>query len=188
MLLVGRVEVLVNRYEIVAALDYQRPATHEINYLRENFATPHDIAQGLYINPTEVEDPHVPGKFKPKYKLLNQFVHFNINPRGTENKPNEEEGELLFAFAEPEKTKLEPGVINSSNLIRSTSQSRALKTLPGETYLTSMPACSAPKPTWYKKLFCQGVSIIGSPRKDKKERQEMARRQARMDHRLEWLT
>lgn len=233
---VGRIEVLVNHYEIATALDYQRPEAHEMNYPRENFATPYDIAQDLYINPAEAEDPHVPGKFKPEYKLLNKFVHHNINPRGTENKPNEEEGELLFAFAQPglkanwveyifgqivefkivaalqtrmpypclikkicrkygvtgqkyaEKTKLEPGVINSNILTRSTSQSRAPRNLPGGTYLTSMSARGAPKPTWYKKLFCQGVSIIGSLRKGKKEHREMARRQARMDHRLEWLT
>ncbi|KAF7148883.1 hypothetical protein RHSIM_Rhsim03G0106900 [Rhododendron simsii] len=87
-----------------------------------------------------------------------------------------------------ETTKLEPGVINSSILTRSMSQSRAPRNLPGGTYLTSMPARGALKPTWYKKLFCQDVSIIGSLRKEKEECWEMAWRQVRMDHRLEWLT
>lgn len=50
---IERIEVLVNRYEIATDLDYQHPATHEINYPRENFATAYDMAQELYINPTD---------------------------------------------------------------------------------------------------------------------------------------
>lgn len=51
-----------------------------------------------------------------------------------------------------------------------------------------MPPREAPRPVWYKKMFCQGVAIIGSLRKDKKERREIARKQNRREHRLEWLT
>lgn len=77
-----------------------------------------------------------------------------------------------------EKPKLEPGIINSSILTKSVSQSQVPRSLPSGTYLTSMLAKNAPKSTWYKRLFCQGVSIIESLRKSKKESQEMARKQA----------
>ncbi|KAG5528688.1 hypothetical protein RHGRI_029382 [Rhododendron griersonianum] len=87
-----------------------------------------------------------------------------------------------------EKTKLEPGILNSSILTKSVSQSRVPRSLPGGTYLTSMPAKNALKSTLYKKLFCQGISIIESLRKSKKESREMARKQTRMDHWLEWLS
>jgi hypothetical protein len=87
-----------------------------------------------------------------------------------------------------ENGRLEPGIINSAILAKSQSQSRHPRAAPGGTYLTSMPPRDAPRPAWYKKMFCQGVAIIGSLRKEKKERREISRKQDRMEHRLDWLT
>lgn len=83
---------------------------------------------------------------------------------------------------------LEPGIINSTILTKSVSQSRILRGVPGGSYLTTMPPRNAMKTAWYKKLFCQGVAIIDNLRKSKIESWEMAQRQARMDHRMEWLS
>ncbi|KAF7127184.1 hypothetical protein RHSIM_Rhsim11G0004000 [Rhododendron simsii] len=49
-----------------------------------------------------------------------------------------------------EKTKLEPGVINSNILTKSVSQSRVPQGMPKGSYLTTMPARNAPKSAWYK--------------------------------------
>ncbi|KAF7133347.1 hypothetical protein RHSIM_Rhsim09G0090100 [Rhododendron simsii] len=87
-----------------------------------------------------------------------------------------------------ENGRLEPGIINSSILTKSMSQSRVPRAAPGRSYLTSIPSRDASRPVWYKKLFYQGVAIIGSLRKDKKERREMTRKQDRIEHRLEWLS
>ncbi|KAF7113241.1 hypothetical protein RHSIM_RhsimUnG0146200 [Rhododendron simsii] len=68
------------------------------------------------------------------------------------------------------------------------SQTRVLRVAPARDYLTRMPPREAMKSVWSKKVFCQGVAIIECLRKEKKERREMARKQNRMEHRLEWLT
>ncbi|KAF7152003.1 hypothetical protein RHSIM_Rhsim01G0146700 [Rhododendron simsii] len=175
---------------------------------RKKKGTSEEINQALYINLADARDPHRPGKFKEEYKLINHVVHFNLNPGGAENHPSLKDAKLLYAFmllgtvidwlasifkqliefkanvslsirmSYPclitkicrryrvtgqkylDKAKLEPAVINNSILTKSVSQSRVPR----------------------------GVSIIESMRKSKKESREMAQRQARMEHRLEWLS
>ncbi|KAF7116035.1 hypothetical protein RHSIM_RhsimUnG0040400 [Rhododendron simsii] len=87
-----------------------------------------------------------------------------------------------------ENGRLEPRIINSSVLTKSMSQSRVPRAALGWSYLTSLPPRDASKPVWYKKLFCQGAAIIGSLRKEKKERQKIARKQDRMEDHLERLS
>lgn len=238
---VGRTDIHIDQNVIAKALEFRRPTAAEINYPRPNFVMADEINDGLYTDSADARDHHRPGKFKEEYKLINQLVHHNLNPRGTENKPSKAEGKMLYAFMQPgvkidwsayifkqliefkanaptqtrmpfsclitkicfdqgvssvreyaELTKLESGIINSTILTKSISQSRIPRGMPGGTsggsYLTTMPPRNAKKPIWYKKLFSQGVSIIESLRKEKKERREMARKQTRMDHRLVWLS
>lgn len=72
-----------------------------MNYPRDERVALDVINQALYTNPGDAKSPHVLGKFREKYRVVNQVVHYNINPRGTENKPSNEEGEMLYAFMNP---------------------------------------------------------------------------------------
>ncbi|KAI8551259.1 hypothetical protein RHMOL_Rhmol06G0171500 [Rhododendron molle] len=232
---IGRLEVVIDRKIIAKALDYNRPAAHEINYPRANFATFDEIRQDMYEGEVVIADTHVPGRFREGYKLINQFVHHNLSPRGAENKPSFEDGVLLYAFMQKgmktdsasyifkqivefkasaptnsrmpfpylitkickeqgataskymEKSRLEPGIINITVLTKSMSQTRVPRATPAGDYLTTVLPRDAPKQAWYKKLFYQGVAMIASRRKEKKERRVMARKQDHMEHRLEWL-
>ncbi|KAF7153554.1 hypothetical protein RHSIM_Rhsim01G0160400 [Rhododendron simsii] len=86
--------------------------------------------------------------------------------------------------------KLEPGVLNSSILTKSVSQSRGTmeaEGVLGGSYLTTMPSKRAKQSVWSKLLFCQGVAIMNSHCKLKKEIWENARRQERMDHWLDYI-
>ncbi|KAI8550424.1 hypothetical protein RHMOL_Rhmol06G0105500 [Rhododendron molle] len=98
---IGRVNVAVDPDVIARALNYERYLASSVNYPGANFASRDVINQALYTNPMEVKCPHVPRKFKEEYRLINLFVHHNLNPRGTENKPAKKEGEMLYAFIEP---------------------------------------------------------------------------------------
>ncbi|KAF7131954.1 hypothetical protein RHSIM_Rhsim09G0079300 [Rhododendron simsii] len=235
---IGRVTVVVDPEIIAKALNYERPPPESINCPREDFASRDEVNQALYVNPAEAKRPHVPGKFKDEYRLINQFVHHNLNPRGTENKPARSEGEMLYFFMEPgnvfdwakyifqqmvefkanvptqtrmpypcmvtkiclekgvprdayeEWGKLEPGIINSSILTRSASQVRGAlgdEGVRGGSYLTTMPPKRAKQSVWQKLLFCQGVATINSHRKLKREIRENARRQQRIDHKLDYV-
>lgn len=232
---IGKIPIEITPDVIASALNYVRPSADLVNYPRDNFTTAERINQALYINPADAGDPHVPGKFKENYTLLNQVVHFNLNPRGTENKPSLGEGCMLYAFMRqgticdwakyifkkmfefkaiaPAQTrmpfpclvtkickssgvrngkyveleKLNPGILNSTTLTKSISQSRVSRNIPGGNYLTTMPPRNAKKPVWGKLLFCQNVVSMGCLKKIKKETRDNARRQRRLDHKMDWL-
>lgn len=195
---------------IAIVLNHCRPPAHTINYPQANYCTTDEINQAFYTNPADARDPHRLGKFKEEYKLINQVVHFNLNPQGIENHPSLKDGKLLYAFMQLdtvidwsafifkqliefkanvspstrmpypclitkicrrhgvagqkylEKTRLEPGIINKNILTKSVTQSQVPRGVLGGSYLTTMPPRNANKTAWYKKLFCQGVSIMES--------------------------
>lgn len=61
-----------------------------------NFAAANVINQALYTKLAKARNPHVPGRFKEKYRLVNQVVQFNLNPRDTENKPSPDWAKYIF--------------------------------------------------------------------------------------------
>lgn len=93
---IGRIEIQIDQDVIASALEFNHPLDHERNYPRPKFATADEINQALYINLADARDPHMPGKFKEEYKLINQLVHFSLNPQGAENKPSLKDGKLLM--------------------------------------------------------------------------------------------
>ncbi|KAF7123595.1 hypothetical protein RHSIM_Rhsim12G0046000 [Rhododendron simsii] len=102
------------------------------------------------------------------------------------NYPSEEYKVPKSKFEEREK--LNPGDINNSILTRSISQSRpAAVAAPRGAYLTTLPPKGARAASWNKLLFCQGVAIMGCMKKIKKETRDNARRQRRIDHKLDWV-
>ncbi|KAF7132399.1 hypothetical protein RHSIM_Rhsim09G0092800 [Rhododendron simsii] len=60
-------------------------------------------------------------------------------------------------------------------------------TAPRGAYLTTLPPKGARAASWNKLLFCQGVAIMGCMKKIKKETRDNARRQQRIDHKLDWV-
>ncbi|KAF7130055.1 hypothetical protein RHSIM_Rhsim10G0126400 [Rhododendron simsii] len=58
---------------------------------------------------------------------------------------------------------------------------------PRGAYLTTLPLKGARSASWNKLLFCQEVAIMGCMKKIKKETRDNARRQWRIDHKLDWV-
>ncbi|KAI8530234.1 hypothetical protein RHMOL_Rhmol11G0040200 [Rhododendron molle] len=160
-----------------------------------NFASRDEINQALYTNPAEATRPHVPRKFKDEYRLINQFVHYNLNRRGTENKPTKSKGEMLYAFMEPGNVidwakyifrQMVEFKANGPTYTRMPypcmTRAAGAEGVPGGSYLTTMPPKGVKQSVWQKLFFCQGVETMNSHRKLKKEIRENAKRQARIDH------
>lgn len=95
---IGRIEIEIDQNVIATTLDYHLPPLHTVNYPRAHYCTTDEINQALYTNLADARDPHRPGKFKEELKLINQVVHFNLNPRGAKNHPSLKDGKLLYAF------------------------------------------------------------------------------------------
>ncbi|KAF7130512.1 hypothetical protein RHSIM_Rhsim05G0097800 [Rhododendron simsii] len=157
---IGKVSIEVTSGFIARLLNYRQPAANNVNYPSEEYVADDTIVRELYKNPGEASLPHVPGRFKdkvPKSKF-------------------------------EEREKLNPGDINNSILTRSISQSRpAAVAAPRGAYLTTLPPKGARAASWNKLLFCQGVAIMGCMKKIKKETRDNARRQRRIDHKLDWV-
>ncbi|KAF7144517.1 hypothetical protein RHSIM_Rhsim04G0242500 [Rhododendron simsii] len=165
---IGKVPIEVTSGFIARLLNYRQPSASNVNYPNEEYVADDTIVRELYKNPGEASLPHVPGRFKDVYRLVNQL-----------NVPKSK-------FEEREK--LNPGDINSSILTRSISQSRpATVAAPRGAYLTTLPPKGARAASWNKLLFCQGVAIMGCMKKIKKETRDNARRQRRIDHKLDWV-
>lgn len=94
-------------------------------------------------------------------------------------------GVMSSKYAELER--LKPGILNSTTLTKSISQSRVPRDIPSGNYLTTMPPRNAKKPVWWKLLFCQHVASMGCLKKIKKDTRNNARRQRRLDHKMDWL-
>ncbi|KAF7140883.1 hypothetical protein RHSIM_Rhsim06G0156400 [Rhododendron simsii] len=88
----------VDASTIAKYLKYIRPAPEAINYPQPEPIDPDDVNQALYTNPNHASFPHKPGKFRDVYRVLNQSLHYNLYPRGTESKPSKKSAELLYVF------------------------------------------------------------------------------------------
>ncbi|XP_058220236.1 uncharacterized protein LOC131330619 isoform X1 [Rhododendron vialii] len=88
----------VDACTIAKYLKYIRPAPEVTNYPQPEPIDPDDINQALYTNPNDASLPHKPGKFRDVYRVLNQALHYNLYPRGTESKPSKKSAELLYVF------------------------------------------------------------------------------------------
>ncbi|KAI8559903.1 hypothetical protein RHMOL_Rhmol04G0212000 [Rhododendron molle] len=174
---IGKILIEVTSGFIARVLNYRQPPTNDVNYPDEEYVVDDAFIQELYKIPREVNLPHVLGKFKDDYRLVNQLVHHNFNPRGTENKSDIHEGGMIHEFMNTnvkvpaskfvDREKLNPGDINSSILTRSISQSRpATAAAPRGAYLTTLPPKGAKSASWNKLLFCQRVAIMGCIKED----------------------
>jgi hypothetical protein len=96
---IGRTEVFIDTEKIASIMGYHRPQG-EVTFppAEDDPITPDDVAKEIYENPREYRIPHVPGKLTPAHRILNQIVCFNLYPRGTENKPQESVGKILWAL------------------------------------------------------------------------------------------
>lgn len=82
---IGRISIEVTSGFIAHLLNYHQPPASDVNYPDEEYVNGDEMVQELYTYPRDVKLPHVPGKFKDDYRMVNQLVHYNFNPRGTEN-------------------------------------------------------------------------------------------------------
>ncbi|KAF7151554.1 hypothetical protein RHSIM_Rhsim02G0210000 [Rhododendron simsii] len=96
---VNKKTIVVDANGIAKYLDYQRPDGDVVNYPRaepiDSDAVHHDIYTAI---PNQGVPPHKPGKFTDLYRVLNQVLHYNLYPRGAENKPSKRSAEIMFAF------------------------------------------------------------------------------------------
>ncbi|KAF7148667.1 hypothetical protein RHSIM_Rhsim03G0113600 [Rhododendron simsii] len=91
--------IVVDTGIIAKYLRYERPPGDLLNYPRSEPLDTDMIIHDLYsVVPKVGVPPHVPGKFKDIYRVLNQIVHYNLYPRGAENKPSKRSAEILYAF------------------------------------------------------------------------------------------
>lgn len=95
---IARDKIFITPDTIAAAMGYVRPAPHRINHHQLDHFTTRQVFDMLYERPDEAHLPHVPGRFKEEFKLLNQFWAYNIFPRHKENKPDEENCIWMVAF------------------------------------------------------------------------------------------
>ncbi|KAI8555901.1 hypothetical protein RHMOL_Rhmol05G0210900 [Rhododendron molle] len=84
---------------IAKYLRYERPPGDLINYPRDESIDLDVIVNELYSTlPNFRVPPHKPGKFTDTYRILNQIVHYNLYPRGAENKPSKKSAEVMYVF------------------------------------------------------------------------------------------
>lgn len=95
---IGKVHVRVTPDIIAASLLYTRP-TRPTNYpaLNSEFDK-EEVFDMMYESKQYGMIPHRPGKFRASFRLANQLVCYNLDPRATEGKPSETTGNLMFAF------------------------------------------------------------------------------------------
>ena len=97
---VGGKPVMVNANKIASALGYLRP-TAGINFPAQLPVERSTIEQTLYENVQDCREPHVPGKFRPEYRVLNQVVCHNLVPRASAAMPRKRTGIIIWALGDP---------------------------------------------------------------------------------------
>ncbi|KAF7123874.1 hypothetical protein RHSIM_Rhsim12G0095700 [Rhododendron simsii] len=86
------------RHRILLEFGYE-PEGDLVNFSRAESIDSDVINNDMYTTiPSVGVAPHKPGKFKDIYRVLNQVVHYNIYPRGAENKPLKRSKEIMYAF------------------------------------------------------------------------------------------
>ncbi|KAF7127062.1 hypothetical protein RHSIM_Rhsim11G0026200 [Rhododendron simsii] len=197
--------IVVDSGMIAKYLRYDRPPGDLLNYPRSEPLDTDMIIHDLYsVIPKVGVPPHVPGKFKDIYRVLNQIVHYNLYPRGAENKPSKKSARFSFlrdkGISKGPYEKLDPpspGTITKAVLVKSKSQSKAAAagtsagqsaSAPPEPSLWSVPDPKASKESIWRKLCCQNIAIWNCIQKEKKERKKLAREVGELKHELNWHT
>ncbi|KAG5536406.1 hypothetical protein RHGRI_023993 [Rhododendron griersonianum] len=194
---VNNKKIVVDAKIIAQYLKYGRPEGDLVNYPRAEPIDSNEILNDLYTTiPNVGVPPHRPGKFKDVYRVLNQVVHYNLYPRGAENKPSRRSAEILYTFMNDaeykadwakfifeqiqkgiergEYEKLEPpspGVITPAVVVKSKSQSKA----------------AAVESIW-RKMCCQNIAIWNCIQKEKNERKKLSREVGELKDELRWHT
>lgn len=97
----GRIDVFMDADKIARVMGYQRPQGGFNFPPTDEFPIDSEmVAEEIYENPRDYKVPHVPGKLTNTYRVLNQVVCFNLFPRGSENKPQEYVGKILWALGQ----------------------------------------------------------------------------------------
>ncbi|KAF7130700.1 hypothetical protein RHSIM_Rhsim10G0133900 [Rhododendron simsii] len=180
---VNNKRIVVDAVAIAKYLKYKRPPGDLLNYPRAEPLDTDMIIHDLYSTIPKVGvPPHIPGKFKDIYRVLNQIVHYNLYPRGAENKPSKKSAEIMYVFmneaflrdkgiSKGPYEKLDPpspGAITKAVLVKSKSQSKAASagtsagpsaSAPPEPSLWSVPDPKASKESIWRKLCCQNIAI-----------------------------
>ncbi|KAI8526450.1 hypothetical protein RHMOL_Rhmol13G0308400 [Rhododendron molle] len=102
----GKIKSKVNKKNIVVDanlianyLKYERPPADLVNYPRAEDTDSAVVQADMYTTvPRTGIPPHKPGLFKDLYIVVNQVLHYNLYPRGAENKPSRKSAEILYAF------------------------------------------------------------------------------------------
>ncbi|KAG5536407.1 hypothetical protein RHGRI_023993 [Rhododendron griersonianum] len=209
---VNNKKIVVDAKIIAQYLKYGRPEGDLVNYPRAEPIDSNEILNDLYTTiPNVGVPPHRPGKFKDVYRVLNQVVHYNLYPRGAENKPSRRSAEILYTFMitaflrqkgieRGEYEKLEPpspGVITPAVVVKSKSQSKAAavgtsagpsSSAPPEPSLWSVPDPKASKESIWRKMCCQNIAIWNCIQKEKNERKKLSREVGELKDELRWHT
>lgn len=91
--------IVVDIDAIAKYLHYDRPERDMVNYPRAESIDSDVIVNDLYSTvPNVGVPPHKPGKFRDTYQILNQVVHYNLYPRGAENKPSKKSAKVMYAI------------------------------------------------------------------------------------------
>jgi hypothetical protein len=99
---IARRRVLITPDVIAATLGYVRPSADQIRHHVHVQIPTRQVFETLYENPDEARLPHMPGLFKDDYKLLNQFLAYNLFPRQKENCPEALSCTWMVAFMDPQ--------------------------------------------------------------------------------------
>ncbi|KAG5536408.1 hypothetical protein RHGRI_023993 [Rhododendron griersonianum] len=202
---VNNKKIVVDAKIIAQYLKYGRPEGDLVNYPRAEPIDSNEILNDLYTTiPNVGVPPHRPGKFKDVYRVLNQVVHYNLYPRGAENKPSRRSAITAFlrqkGIERGEYEKLEPpspGVITPAVVVKSKSQSKAAavgtsagpsSSAPPEPSLWSVPDPKASKESIWRKMCCQNIAIWNCIQKEKNERKKLSREVGELKDELRWHT
>ncbi|XP_058196976.1 uncharacterized protein LOC131312956 [Rhododendron vialii] len=96
---IGNKTVIVNPTIIATYLgDYQRPKPHTITYPDHGWSkTETEIINTLTDKPLGNER-FVHGRLFELYRVVNKVVHYNLYPHGSEQMPQQPDGEVLYVF------------------------------------------------------------------------------------------
>ncbi|KAF7146419.1 hypothetical protein RHSIM_Rhsim04G0138300 [Rhododendron simsii] len=109
------------------------------------------------------------------------------NVASTSRQPGIEEGDEILKDIEEEEEMMENPEQGAQVGSRRKRTSEKVKADKQASYLTTIPPERAKQSVWQKLLFCQGVPTMNSHRKLKREIRENARRQQRIDHKLDYV-
>ncbi|KAF7126872.1 hypothetical protein RHSIM_Rhsim11G0002300 [Rhododendron simsii] len=190
-------KIVVDAVAIAKYLRYERPKGDLVNFPRSKPIDSDVINNDLYTTiPSIRVPPHKPGKFKDIYRVLNQVVHYNLYPRGAENKPSKRSVETMYAFMNDAEYRADwsrfifeqiekgiskgpyekldqpsPRVITKAVLVKSKSQSKA-------SYSRNIRRAIS-----FRFAFTRAISM-----KEKNERKKLAREVGELKHELHWHT